>query len=134
MDNELLSILTDIRTAIYWLLAVVIVGVIANWIRAGISIKNAMGKKLDDLFTDEASELYDKGQFGDLISHCEEYLNSRPNHSYALWYKAKALYQKQEYKKSKECFEQLSKNEPSWDESNIQPYLKKIEVIESNER
>ena len=39
MENEILSILNDIKTAIYFLLAVVIIGVVANWVRAGISIK-----------------------------------------------------------------------------------------------
>ncbi|MBW9262217.1 MAG: hypothetical protein K1564_11660 [Candidatus Thiodiazotropha sp. (ex. Lucinisca nassula)] len=134
MENEILLILYDIKKAIYLLLAVVITGVLANWVRAGISIKSVVRRELDDLFTEEASDFYDKGQFDELLAHCEEHLKAKPNHSYALWYKAKAYYQKQAYEKSKQCFEQLSQSEPSWDESHVQPYLQKIEALESENR
>ena len=134
MDNETISILIEIKAAIYILIAVVTLGVIANWIRAGVAIKNVIRKELDDLFSEEASDYYDKGRYDDLLSHCEEYLKSKPNHSYALWYKAKAYYQKEDYEKAKRCFEHLSKSEPSWEESNVRPYLQKIEAQESENR
>ena len=75
-------------------MVVVILGVIANWIRAGISVKNLIRREIDDLFTEEASNYYDEGKFDELLAHCKEKLNKNPNHSYALWYKAKAYYQK----------------------------------------
>ena len=134
MDNEIISILNEIKTAIYVLVVVVIFGVVANWIRAGVSIKNVIRKELDDLFSEEAGDYYDKGKYDELLSHCEEHLKTKPNHSYALWYKAKAYYKKQDYEKSKQCFELLSKSEPSWDESHVQPYLRNIEAFESENR
>lgn len=134
MDSEVISILREIKTAIYVLVTIVMLGVVANWIRAGVSVKNIVRRELDDLFSEAASNYYDEGQFDELLSHCEEHLKTKPNHSYALWYKAKAYFQKQEYEKSKQCFEQLSKSEPSWDESHVQPYLKKIETLESEDR
>ena len=134
MENEILSALNEIKTAIYLLLAVVIIGVVANWVRTGISIKNVIRKELDDIFIVEASNYFEKGLFDELLSHCENHLKTKPNHSHALWYKAKAYYQKNEYQKSKACFELLSKSEPSWNESYVQPYLQQIEAIERENR
>ena len=128
MEAEILSTLNEIKTAIYALLAVVILGVVANWIRAGISIKNVIRSQLDDIFSEEAGNFYDEGKFDELLIHCEDKLKEKPNHNYALWYKAKALYRKQEYQKAKEYFEKLASSEPSWSESHINPFLEKIEA------
>jgi tetratricopeptide (TPR) repeat protein len=134
MNSDTILILNDIKIALYILIAVVTLGVVANWVRAGVSIKSIIRRQLDDIFTEDASDYYDKGKFDELLEHCEAQLKDKPNHSYALWYKAKAYYQKQEYEKSKQCFDRLSKDEPSWIESHIQPYLKKIEAVESEKR
>ena len=134
MDNNILSALNEIKVAVYVLLAIVTIGVIANWVRAWASVKNLAQKELDDLFTKEAGNYYDEGKFDELLSHCEEKLRSKPNHSYALWYKAKAYYQKHEYEKSKKCFQQLEVTEPSWSVSHVQPFLEKIRVIENENR
>lgn len=131
MDNNVVSALSEIRTAIYILLAIVTLGVIANWIRAWASVKNMLEKELAELFTKEAGDFHDKGKFDELLIYCEEKLESKPNHSYALWYKAKAHYQKHEYDKSKECFGKLEIIEPSWGTSHILPYLEKIKAIEN---
>jgi tetratricopeptide (TPR) repeat protein len=134
MDSEAISILYEIKTAIYVLLAVVIIGVIANWIRAGVSMRNLLRRELDDAFIDEVSDYYDKGNYEELISHCDDQLRRKPNHPHALWYKAKAYYQKREFRKSRELFEKLSMVEPSWDESHVQPYITKIKVLENESR
>ncbi len=134
MDNNILLILNEIKVAVYALLAIVTIGVIANWVRAWASVKNLVQRELDDLFTKEAGNYYDEGKLDELLSLCEEKLRSKPNHSYALWYKAKAYYQKQEYEKSKKCFEQLERTEPSWSASHVQPFLEKIKVIENENR
>ncbi len=134
MDNNILSTLNEIKVAIYVLLAIVTIGVVANWVRAWASVKNLVQKELDDLFTKEAGNYYDEGKFDELLSHCDEKLKSKPNHSYALWYKAKAYYQKQEYEKSKKYFEKLEVTEPSWSASHVQPFLDKIRAIENENR
>lgn len=130
MENEILSTLSDIKTAVYVLIAVVVIGVVANWVRAGVSVRNLIKRQLDDLFTDEASDLHDSGKFDELLVHCEEHLKTKPNHSYALWYKAKAYYHKNDYRKSKKCFEKLAITDPGWDEAYVQPYLNRIEKLE----
>ena len=134
MDSEVISILYEIKTAIYVLIVVVIIGVIANWVRAGVSMKNFIRRELDDAFSEEASDYYDKGEYEELLSYCEDKLKTKPNHAYALWYKAKAYYQKEEYGTAREIFDQLSKSEPSWSESHVQPYITKIEALDSKNR
>jgi tetratricopeptide (TPR) repeat protein len=127
MEQQILSTLQEIKTAIYVLMAIVVLGVVASFIRAGISAKSLLKGKLDDLFRDEANHLFDRAAFDELIKYCEDKLNSKPFHSDALWYVAKAYYQKGEHKKAKEYFEKLAKSEPSWEKQYVQPYLEKID-------
>jgi len=134
MEAQILSTLNEIKIAVYVLLAVVVLGVVANWIRAGISIKNVVRKQLDDLFSEEAGNFYDEGKYDELLAHCEEKLREKPNHNYALWYKAKAFYKKQEYQQAKQNFESLALSEPSWNESHIKPFLDKIVEIQDKSR
>ena len=131
MENEILSKLIDIKITVFILLAVITLGVIANWVRAGVTLKNVVKKELDDLFTEEASHLYEEGRFDQLLSYCAEHLKDKPYHSYALWYKAKAYYQKKDFDQAKQSLKQLSEVEPPWDESHVQPFLRKIAAIES---
>ena len=134
MEEEILSTLNEIKLAIYVLLAVVVLGVVANWIRAGVSLKNVIRNQLNDLFSQEAMNYYDEGKYDELLEHCAEKLKEKPNHSYALWYKAKALYSKQEYEEAIQYFEQLAIIEPNWNESHINPFLEKIRVIQDENR
>lgn len=128
MEAELLATLKEIKVAVYLLLGFVVLGVIANWIRTGVSIKNVVRRELNDLFTEEASNLYDEGKLKELLVHCDERLKNKPNHSYALWYKAKAHFGRKEYGEAKELFERLATSEPSWNESHVQPCLAKIDA------
>lgn len=127
MEQQILSTLQEIKTALYVLMAIIILGVIAGFLRAGIAAKNLVKEKLDDFFRDEANHLFDKGAFDELIRYCEDKLKSKPHNSDALWYVAKAYYQKEDYSKAKEYFEKLVKAEPSWDKQYVQPYLEKID-------
>jgi tetratricopeptide (TPR) repeat protein len=128
MEQQILSTLQEIKTAIYVLMAIVVLGVVASFIRVAISVKNLVRGKLDDLFRDEAIHLFDKGSFDELIKYCEDKLKSKPHHAYALWYVAKAYYQKGEHKRAKEYFEKVATAEPSWEKDYVQPYLEKIET------
>jgi tetratricopeptide (TPR) repeat protein len=125
MEQQILSTLQEIKTAIYVLMTIVVLGVVASFIGAGISAKNLVREKLDDLFRDEASHLFDKGAFDELIKYCEDKLKPKPHNGDALWYVAKAYYQKGEHKKAKEYFEKLAKAEPSWEKQYVQPYLER---------
>lgn len=131
MESEILLVLKNIELALYWLIAIVVISAISNWVRTGVSIKNFMRRELGKVFETHAGVLYDKGELDALLSLCEKKLEGKPNHSKALWYKAKVLYRKQEYVEAKKVFESLAISEPVWDESFVQPHLKKIKDIES---
>ena len=127
MDNEILIALNNIISILYIILAVVVIGVIANWIRAGVSLKNLVSKEMGNIFTDEANTLYDEENYHKLIEICEEYLEKRKNNVNALWYMAKAHYQLNDYEKSKELFQKVIQAEPSWESEHVKPYLEKME-------
>ena len=128
MENEILIALNEIKSILYIILSVVVIGVVANWIRAGISFKNLVSKEIANIFTDESNTLYDEGKFHELIEKCEEHLEKRKNNVNALWYMAKAYYQLDKYEKSKELFEKVIKAEPSWKVSLLSPILKKLNL------
>jgi tetratricopeptide (TPR) repeat protein len=134
MEQQILSTLQEIKTAIYILIAILVLGVIASFLRAGIAAKGLVRGKLDDIFRDEASHLFDKGAFEELIEVCEDKLKSKPHDANALWYIAKAYYQKGEHLQAKEYFEKVAKAEPSWEKEYVQPYLEKIEGLQSSTR
>ena len=127
MENEILIALNEIKSILYIILFVVVIGVVANWIRAGISFKNLVSKEMREIFTEEADTLYDNGSYQKLIKICEEHLEKRKNNVNAFWYMAKAYYQLDDYEKSKKLFEKVIKAEPSWEGEHVKPYLDKIE-------
>jgi len=134
MDNEILITLTSIKNAIYLLIAIVSVGVVANWVRAGVALKGQLRKELDNIFSTQADDFYESCKYNELITYCDEQLSKKPNHAYAHWYKAKAYYQLKDYEKAKIFFNILSVIEPSWDETHIKPILKKIHDTENENR
>lgn len=126
MESETLSALQDIRIALYILTAAVITGVVVNIIRGYFQVKNSLRRELDKLFSEESEHLFGNGSYDKLIAYCEEKLKEKPNDSYALWYLAKAHYQKNQFRVAKQFFEKLAKTEPSWEEIYVRPYLAKI--------
>ena len=68
-------------------MAIVVLGVIASFLRAGIAAKGLLREKLDDIFRDEASHFFDKGAFDELIKLCEDKLKSKPHDVRALVYR-----------------------------------------------
>lgn len=129
-----MELLGDIKVAIYWLLGVALLGVIASWVRAVVGIINIFRKNREDLFTQVADTLYGEGKLDQLLEHCAAQLSKQPFHAYALWYQAKAYFRKGEYSKARNVLESLDQSEPTWSESHVQPYLEKIRTIEKDGR
>jgi hypothetical protein len=127
IDQEILTSLRSIEIGVHVLIVLLAISVVANLVRSILLVKNQVRRDLNQVFEDETGELHDKGCFDELIFHCNEVLSKKPNHSYALWYIAKAYLQKEEYLLAKENFTNLAKLQPSWEESHIRPYLDKIE-------
>ena len=126
MESESLAVLKEIPILLYVLIFISAVGATAHLARAWLSFSNMYKKEQENVFNTIANDYHDEGKWEALISHCEEKLRTKPYHSYAIWYKGKAYYQKNEIGKAKDCFELLEKIEPTWSKSHVEPFLQAI--------
>ena len=129
METESLSVLKEIVLLLYVLISISIIGAAAHLLRLWFSYTKMRNETLNDVFNTIASNYHDEGKWEELISHCEEKLSTKPYYSYAIWYKGKAYYQKNEIEKAKCCFELLEKIEPSWSKSHVEPFLQTINQL-----
>ena len=129
MENEILQSLNEIKIIMYIVLAVLGLGVVlAVFMIIGVTSKILKYKKQEE-FNFLGQEMLDKDCNKELIEHAKEHLEERPNHTYALWYLAKAYYNLKNYAQAKELFEKVGKIEPSWVET-VEPYLDEIKDIQ----
>ena len=91
MESQILSSLVEIKVALYWLIAILSVGVFASSIRAGLALRSAVRREKADRVSREAGDLYDDGKLEEVLAYCDDELKTRPKDPYAMWYKAKAL-------------------------------------------
>jgi hypothetical protein len=76
-----------------------------------------------DPFTSEAGDLFQKRELEKLVSLSSAKIRERPNHAYARWYLACALYHQDQFSAAISEFEALRKLQPEWAASYIDPYL-----------
>ena len=74
MEQEILSELAAIKSAIYILIAIVTIGVVANFIRVYFTSKNYIRNELNDLFEKELEEIFDDGRYNELLEKCDKKL------------------------------------------------------------
>lgn len=129
MDVQLLDAVHSIR----WLLIVLIVVGVINAclaaLRIWLMIKSHIPDAMSTMFRADALALVDADKFDELLARCNECLATKPNHTDALWYRAKALYALKQYGEARTALEKLAKIEPSWFESHIEPMLKQIDDV-----
>jgi len=131
MENDILQSVNEIKTLIYIVLAIVGLGaILITFIAINVASKMAKYKREED-FNFHAQEMLDKNCNTELIEYAKEYLEERPNHTYALWYLAKGHYNLKNYSQAKELFEKIGKTEVSWLET-VEPYLNEIKDIQDN--
>jgi|GEM_PF-4725887 len=131
MESESLPVLKEIIILLYILIFISAIGAVAHLVRAWILFTNMHKKERENVFNIIANDYHDEGKWEELILHCEEQLSIKPNHSYAIWYKGKAYYQKNEIEKAKSCFELLEKIEPAWSKSHVEPFLQAINQLKN---
>ena len=124
MDVTTIDVLVDIRAGVYWLVALVAICAVAVTTRAYFQVKGRVAQEIEKDFKQRAATLFEKGNTEELLAHCREKLADKPNHAYALWYLAKAHYERQEHSEARTQFVRLAEVEPSWDEGHVQPYLR----------
>ena len=131
MESQILSSLVEIKVALYWLIAILSVGVFASSIRAGLALRSAVRREKADRVSREAGGLYDDGKLEEVLAYCDDELKTRPKDPYAMWYKAKALYQMKDYENAEELLRRISITAPTWDEGHVQPFLRMIASLRS---
>jgi hypothetical protein len=121
------SELADIKTI---LLVVSVVG--------GIALLFAIIRTLFDLYFDiqrlmakhfesAADDLLKQNRLAELKAHVAERLTTHPNHEYARWYLARALYLEGDRESAQREFAVLARLCPSWRDQHIDPFLRELE-------
>ena len=128
MDTEILKTLQEIRGLLFILTSAICFVVAILFLRnIGRAITHYKSLKAN-AFINEANELFDLGNYIELVDFCESKLKQLPNHSNAIWWMAKAKFRMGEEEEAKALFEKLIELEPSWEDDYIQPYIKKISI------
>ncbi|MEQ1716205.1 MAG: hypothetical protein ABL907_09515 [Hyphomicrobium sp.] len=128
MEHEIVAVLKEIRLGLYCVVLGTFLAVILSSWRFWITIRGDYRKALGKVFDQIAEDHFEKGEFKELIEHCNEKLSQRPNHHYALWYLGRAHFSLKEYENARVPFEKLVQIEPGWDTSHVRPYLMKIDA------
>ena len=126
MEQDILNTLQEIRSLIYVLIImlgfVMLIWVI-NWIS---NIKRNFKKAWENDFINLADGYFESGDYTKLIAHCKDKLEKYPNHPTATWWLAKAELEIGNNAAAKELFEKVLELEPSWKDTHIEPFLKRI--------
>ena len=126
MEQQILNTLNEIR-AILFVLTVVMIFVSLIWaVNWGSNIFANFKKAWENDFITRANKYFESANFESLVTHCEEKLKKYPNHTNAIWWLARAKQGMGKSLEAKALFEQLLELEPSWKDSHIEPYLKKL--------
>jgi len=130
MENS--ANIIDLANNIQWLLvALVVIGVIllivlsfVAWAMF-IASKTLLDQHKDKVFRVLAEEHLSKNENTELISHCNERLDTHPSDVWAHWYLGQAQFHTNLLHESKRSFERAVEIEPSW-YSSIDSWIEKI--------
>jgi cytochrome c-type biogenesis protein CcmH/NrfG len=113
--------LRHIVLILYVVGALTLVAVVLACLRTYSVVKRHVSQL--DPFASEANELLEKGELERLISLASGKIRESPNHSYAHWYLARALYSQNRFDAAIEQFEAIRKIQPEWAVNYIEPYV-----------
>lgn len=82
---------------------------------------------MEKKYSREAETLLDEDKLVELKALTLDKLKTQPNHEYARWYLARALYLSQDYDGAIREFAFLERIRPTWKAEHIDPYLREIE-------
>jgi hypothetical protein len=119
--------LGQIKLVLIVMCTAITVAAIVAIVRGYLLAKASLRKFAEDHLTREIVELYDSNKLADVIARSRAALAEHPNHEYARWYLARALYLQSDFVASRREFEELCRICPSWRKAHIEPYLEEIE-------
>ncbi|MDD4928404.1 MAG: hypothetical protein PHP85_03875 [Gallionella sp.] len=95
--------------------------------RAGFGIYHDVERLMSKQFEQQAGELLHCNKLAELKALALERLQAHPNHEYARWYLARALYLDEDYEGAIREFSELKRICPSWKAEHIDPFMQEIE-------
>lgn len=81
-----------------------------------------------EYFRERSQKLLEANKLDELIVYARDRIGNRPNHTYAHWYLARALYLQRRWKEALQSFNEVARIDPSWIEDSVTPYLRAIEA------
>jgi protein involved in temperature-dependent protein secretion len=81
-----------------------------------------------EYFRERCQKLLETNKLDELIAYARARIGNRPNHTYAHWYLARALYLQQKWVEALRAFNEVARLDPSWIEDSVTPYLRAIEA------
>ena len=114
---------------VYLLLAV---GVLVTALRLVRARRRPAQAKIDpesgEYFREQSQKLLETNKLDELIAYARDRIKKRPNHTYAHWYLARALYLQQNWKEALRSFNEVARLDPSWIDDSVTPYVRAIEA------
>ena len=137
------QILSDI-SMIKWILIVIGIFVAVATISIALGLYfvsrviNTAADRIDETtrskFSDDASRLFEEDRLDELIKLAEAKIGERPNHTYAHWYLARALFKKGLIHDARREFETVRDLNPPWSVDHVEPYIEELELRIRNSR
>ncbi|HEX6118399.1 MAG TPA: hypothetical protein VFZ03_03035, partial [Dongiaceae bacterium] len=81
-----------------------------------------------EYFRERCQKLLETNRLDELIACARDRIRKRPNHTYAHWYLARALYLQRNWKESLASFNEVARLDPSWIEKSVTPHVRAIEA------
>lgn len=79
-------------------------------------------------FREHCQLLLETGRLDELAAYSRDRIAKLPNHTYAHWYLARALYLQQKWTEALGSFNEVARLDPSWIEDSVTPYVRAIEA------
>jgi cytochrome c-type biogenesis protein CcmH/NrfG len=81
-----------------------------------------------EYFREQCQKLLETNKLDELVAYSRERIRTRPNHTYAHWYLARAFYLQQKWIEALRAFNEVARLDPSWIEDSVTPYVRAIEA------
>ena len=125
MEELLSSIDQKLDWVIYCLIGFLVLSAIRTFFVATGHIQANWKNREADYYGD----LFRKEKYQELLKHLDKALEKDSRSLYPVWYKAKTLYQLEQYEEAGELFDRVQTIEPDWMD-NAQSYLDRINKLE----
>jgi len=109
------------------LAAMVLIGAI-RLILARQKSRPTVDTESPEYFREHCQRLLETNKLDELAAYARDRIRKRPNHTYAHWYLARALYLQQKWTEALLSFNEVARLDPSWIEDSVTPYVRAIEA------